>query len=75
VDTQQVCDGHGLKLRRCVAFAGVNTGCRFYMCSIENVSFILGFVFVLQFNIGIVFVLQLNIVFVLQLNIAFVPAI
>jgi hypothetical protein len=38
LETEQVCDGHGLKPCRCVAFQGVNTGRRFYMCSIENVS-------------------------------------
>jgi hypothetical protein len=38
VDSQEVCDGHGLKPRKCVAFQGVDTSHRFYMCSIENVS-------------------------------------
>jgi hypothetical protein len=33
-----VCDDHGLKPRKCVAFQGVDTGRRFYMCLIENVS-------------------------------------
>jgi hypothetical protein len=38
VDSQQVCDRHGLKPLKCEAFEGVNTCRRFYMFSIENIS-------------------------------------
>ena len=29
---------HNIEPVRCVAFGGANTGRRFYMCSVENVS-------------------------------------
>jgi hypothetical protein len=38
IGSEQVYDNHGKKPRRCVAFQGVDTCQRFYMCSIENVS-------------------------------------
>ena len=33
-----VCRVHKLEARRCVAFEGKNTGRRFYLCQVRNVS-------------------------------------
>jgi hypothetical protein len=38
VDSKEVCHGHELQLFKCVAFEGTDTGCRFYRCSVMNVS-------------------------------------
>jgi hypothetical protein len=38
VGCPEVCREHRLPPRKCVAFEGPNTGRRFYMCSVENVS-------------------------------------
>ena len=40
-----VCVAHKLKPRKCVAFQGTDTGRKFYMCAIENVSAELPFFF------------------------------
>ena len=40
VDAPQLCRLHKREPRKCVAFEGSNTGRRFYMCSLENVSII-----------------------------------
>ena len=34
----ELCRGHQQLPKKCVAFEGMNTGRRFYMCSVENVS-------------------------------------
>ena len=35
------CRIHHIEPTKCVAFEGINTGRRFYMCSVQNVSFFL----------------------------------
>jgi hypothetical protein len=34
----QVCHVHKMEPMKCVAFEGINTGRKFYLCPVENVS-------------------------------------
>ena len=42
----ELCRGHQQLPQKCVAFEGTNTGRRFYVCSVENVSSLLDFVLI-----------------------------
>ena len=38
VGSPVMCRVHKLEPNKCMAFEGTHTGCRFYMCSVQNVS-------------------------------------